>query len=64
MWQFGETFKARSHLEDNGLNLSKISKTPIQRKKYSSRVMQEVSWPPMSFDMAQEEEDPLQHKST
>ena len=49
-------FKVGSHVEDNCLNFSKISKTPIQRNKFSSRVMQELSWPPLSFDMAQEKE--------
>ena len=56
MWLFREKFKVGSHVEGNGLNFSKISKTSIQRKKSSSRVMQELSWPPMSFDMAPEED--------
>ena len=57
MWLIREKFNVGSHVEDNGLNFSKISKTPTQRKKSLSRGTQELSWPPMPFDMTQEEEE-------
>ena len=41
MWPFRKQFKVGSHMEDNGLNFAKISKTPIQPKKSLSRIMQE-----------------------
>ena len=47
--------KSQGHMEDNGLNFLNISKTPIQRNKFLSRVMQELSWHQYRL-MAQEED--------